>query len=413
MFAFGKKNAGATSQQDSSLAKELAETKEKLAQYEKAFAALKQLGPELRKGNLEARIVGWQDHGELSATMADINYLLDLSDAFVREAGASLEAAQDGAYYRQFMTRGMRGSFGLGAEVINAAGLNMEQMEEKAYSERERLAKEFNDNVMQSLTTITEEIGNLRRMSDLLNNNASETQSMATSVAAASEQTTMNVQTVAAAAEELTKSVEEIARQVATSSQKSNTAAQEAIAAKDTIDALQSSSTSIGEVVKMINDIAGQTNLLALNATIEAARAGEAGKGFAVVANEVKSLATQTSDATGNIAEQVGTIQENAGSTVEVVDGIAQSIALLSEIASNIAASTDEQSAATLEISKNIQEASRGTQDVTVNITRVSDTAVKTMESATRLAEASSLMESQATQLRDQADSFMKAILAR
>ena len=235
MFSFGKAAAEPTSaKKDSAQAAELAEVKEKLARYEKAFDALKKLGPELRKGNLEARIIGWQDHGELAEVMADINYMLDLSDAYVREAGASLEAAQKGNYYRQFMTRGMRGSFGLGAEVINAAGRNMAKMEENAYADRERLAKDFKDRVMQSLTTITDEISDLKRMSDLLNNNASETQSMASSVAAASEQTTMNVQTVAAAAEELTQSVEEIARQVATSSQKSNSAAQEAIAAKDT-----------------------------------------------------------------------------------------------------------------------------------------------------------------------------------
>ncbi|WP_321391921.1 methyl-accepting chemotaxis protein [Emcibacter sp.] len=413
MFRFGKASVEGGGSNNNKLATELAETKEKLAQYEKAFAALQKLGPELRKGNLEARIIGWQDHGELSETMADINYLLDLSDAYVREAGASLEAAQKGEYYRQFMTRGMRGSFGLGAQVINAAGGNMQKMEEKVFADRERLAGEFNEKVMQTLTTITDEIGNLKRMSDLLNNNASETQSMAASVAAASEQATVNVQTVAAAAEELTKSVDEIARQVASSSQKSNSAAREATAAKDTIDALQQSSSSIGEVVKMINDIAGQTNLLALNATIEAARAGEAGKGFAVVANEVKSLANQTSDATGNIADQVGTIQNNAGSTVEVVDGIAASIAQLSEIAANIASATEEQSAATLEISKNIQEASKGTQDVSSHITQVSSTAIKTMESATELAEASRHMEDQAVQLRDQAETFLKAMLAR
>ncbi|WP_417317697.1 methyl-accepting chemotaxis protein [Emcibacter sp.] len=414
MFRFGNSSAQAASgNNNSALAQELETTKEKLALYEKAFAALQELGPELRKGNLEARIVGWQDHGELSGTLADINYLLDLSDAYVREAGASLEAAQNGEYYRQFMTRGMRGSFGLGAEVINQAAANMKNMEEKAFTDRERLAGEFKEKVMQSLTTIAGEISDLKKMSDLLNSNASETQSMAASVAAASEQATVNVQTVASAAEELTKSVEEIARQVSTSSEKSSSAAQEATAAKETIDALQVSSSSIGEVVKMINDIAGQTNLLALNATIEAARAGEAGKGFAVVANEVKSLATQTSEATGNIADQVGTIQENAGSTVEVVDGIAASIEQLSAIAANIASATDEQSAATLEISKNIQEASKGTQDVSAHITQVSSTAIKTMESANKLAEASSLMENQAVLLREQAETFLQAMLTR
>src|SRR5262249_21282960 len=125
-----------------------------------------------------------------------------------------------------------------------------------------------------------------------------------TAVAAASEQASTNVDTVASATEELSSSIREIAQQVAESAAISARAAEEAQRTDHTVKALAEGAHKIGEVVELINSIAAQTNLLALNATIEAARAGAAGKGFAVVATEVKALAAQTANATGEIAGQ-------------------------------------------------------------------------------------------------------------
>ena len=128
-------------------------------------------------------------------------------------------------------------------------------------------------------------------------------------VAAASEEASANVQAVAAGAEELSCSIGEITRQVNNSKTLAEGAVEQAVRTNDVVRSLAEGSSKIGEVVSMINDIAGQTNLLALNATIEAARAGEAGKGFAVVASEVKSLASQTSSATEEIAAHIDAIQ--------------------------------------------------------------------------------------------------------
>ena len=125
---------------------------------------------------------------------------------------------------------------------------------------------------------------------------------------------------------------------------------------------LADAALKIGEVVKLINDIAGQTNLLALNATIEAARAGEAGKGFAVVASEVKSLATQTAKATEDIGTQIAGIQNATQEAVAAIKGIGGTIASISEIATAIAAAVEEQGAATQEIARNVQQAAKGTE---------------------------------------------------
>src|SRR5262249_15463735 len=156
-----------------------------------------------------------------------------------------------------------------------------------------------------------------------------------------------NVQTVASAAEELNASIGEIGRQVTQSAQIAGKAVSEAERTQATVRSLADGAQKIGDVVKLINDIAGQTNLLALNATIEAARAGEAGKGFAVVASEVKSLATQTAKATEEIAAQIGAIQNATGDAVGAIDGIGKTIAELSHIATAIASAVEEQGAAT------------------------------------------------------------------
>ena len=128
-------------------------------------------------------------------------------------------------------------------------------------------------------------------------------------VAAASEEASTNVQSVASATEELSSSVNEISRQVQELARMASEAVDQARTTNDRVSELSKAAARIGDVVELINTIAGQTNLLALNATIEAARAGEAGRGFAVVASEVKALAEQTAKATGEIGQQISGIQ--------------------------------------------------------------------------------------------------------
>jgi methyl-accepting chemotaxis protein len=191
-----------------------------------------------------------------------------------------------------------------------------------------------------------------------------------------------NVQTVAAAAEELSSSITEISRRVANAAEISTRAVGEAGEANRRIAGLAQASARIGDIVRLIQDIASQTNLLALNATIEAARAGEAGKGFAVVAGEVKALATQTAKATEEIGAQIGAIQTITGEAVHCIEDVAGTIDQMNDIATAIAAAVEEQGATTADIARNVQMAANGTQEVATTVSGFLDVMTQTERSS-------------------------------
>ena len=246
------------------------------------------------RGDLEARcrpVPGSERIADLVALQNGVNRVLDVSDAFVREADAALVSASEERFHRRLLLTGLRGAFRHGAVNINAARDAMQGTAGRvtdAQNGRLRLADDFESVVL----------------------------AMSEQVATASTELSASASGLTTAADAATG---EVGR------------------AQKTIGSLTRSSTEIKEIIAMIDSVAAQTRLLALNATIEAARAGEAGKGFAVVASEVKDLADQTARSTERVTAQVVQIRQacddvatamaTVGTTVEQMDGLVDGIA--------------------------------------------------------------------------------------
>jgi methyl-accepting chemotaxis protein len=211
-----------------------------------------------------------------------------------------------------------------------------------------------------------------------------EMRSSMNSVAAAMEEASTNVNMVASATEEMTATINEIAQNTEKARSITSQAVNQASNASTQVGELGQAAKEIGKVVETITDISEQVNLLALNATIEAARAGDAGKGFAVVANEIKELAKQTAEATGEITTQVGSIQASTDGTVSEIEGISKVANEVNEIVSTIATAVEEQSVTTKEIAENVMQASGGIAEVNKN---VSDSSSVSGEIATQISD--------------------------
>jgi methyl-accepting chemotaxis protein len=307
--------------------------------------------------------------------------------------------------------------------AFKATGLEVERMradrlatDQHAAEQRKadmiRLADEFEGAVGQIVETVSSASTQLEASAGTLTATAERAQELTTMVAVASEEASTNVQSVASATEEMASSVNEISRQVQDSARMAGEAVDQARTTNDRVGELSKAAARIGDVVELINTIAGQTNLLALNATIEAARAGEAGRGFAVVASEVKALAEQTAKATGEIGQQISGIQAATQESVNAIREISGTIEKLSEISSAIAAAVEQQGAATQEISRNVQQAAHGTQQVSSNITDVQRGASETGSASSQVLSAAQSLSGESNRLKLEVGKFLNSVRA-
>ncbi|TQF81474.1 hypothetical protein FK498_05140 [Elioraea sp. Yellowstone] len=293
-----------------------------------------------------------------------------------------------------------------------ALSVYFEEAQAAAAAERGKVADAFDAAIGKVVAAVASAGTELQASADTLGEIAGRAGTRAGAVTAASTQASANVQTVAAAAEELAASVGEITRQVNEGARIAGEAMGRARETDVTVQGLAEGARKIGDVVRLINDIAGQTNLLALNATIEAARAGEAGKGFAVVASEVKTLASQTAKATEEIGAQIAAIQSDTARAVGAIQGIAGVIEEIDRITGAIAAAVEQQGAATAEIARNVQQAATGTNEVTVAIADVNAAVAETNGAAVDLRASAAELARNGETLRCELAQFLASLRA-
>jgi methyl-accepting chemotaxis protein len=283
---------------------------------------------------------------------------------------------------------------------------------EKRRVEVDTAIKSFRENVEAILTSVKVGSAELKAIAAELSISSSAASQQSAGVVRASNNATSNVGSAATAAVQLENSISEINRQLDQAAEIARNAVGEAQATNDEIGRLTLAAQKIGDVVKLINNIAGQTNLLALNATIEAARAGEAGRGFAVVASEVKSLAVQTAKATEEIAAQILAVQGSTGGAIEAIRRITGRMQEIDQYTSAAAASAGQQSTATCEISRNVADAAQGTKVVSSILEEIVGAIAKTDSSAEKVLKASEAAEATALSLREKVETFLRQVAA-
>jgi methyl-accepting chemotaxis protein len=270
----------------------------------------------------------------------------------------------------------------------------------------------FRTRVENMLMTVGQSAGAMKSAAKSLLTTSDHTMQRADGAVQGSNEASVNVETAAAAAEELSASIKEISRQLAQANEVVRSAAADAIATNDDIAALAQVAQRIGDVVKLIRDIAEQTNLLALNATIEAARAGEAGRGFAVVASEVKSLAVQTAKATGEITREITSVQGSTGDAVTAIRAITRRMQEINVHTSEVVGAIAQQELATGEISHNVASAAAGSKGVVAALGDVAIGVKQTRISVQTLLAASEEVENATVALRAEVERFLNTVAA-
>jgi len=354
-------------------------------------------------GDMSRRIMNIEREDEIGKLLHNVNRLLDLIEAFVKEASGALVYASRKKYFRKIIETGMEAEFQVSVRRFNRLIESMEERDNDSIRFAER-------NVLPVVEATDQKSAEMRGLAQGLTTIADRTIDQAVTVAGAAEQATNNVESVASAARDLSASIGAINSEMEEAASLASGAVAQAHETNHTVDGLKNAAQKIGDVVRLISGIASQTNLLALNATIEAARAGEAGKGFAVVANEVKNLANQTAKATEDITAQIADMQGIATNSVEAIQRVGDRIEQINRNIGTVTNALRIQAQATADICRHVQEAANGTRDVASNIEVVRDGANQTQVMAASMLTASTALAEDAGLLNREMASFVNKV---
>lgn len=227
-------------------------------------------------------------------------------------------------------------------------------------------------------------------------------------LAVRSHESRRDTEQFAQAAEELARTAAEIGGRMRDADGLAATAATAARSATESMDGLRSSSTDIGDVVKLIATIARQTNLLALNAAIEAARAGEAGRGFSVVASEVKALSVKTQKATEEISRKINLLQKDSATSIDAVQRIASVIDDIRPLFSAVTGAVTDQALTAGSLSENAAETSRFVAQVADTAGQIDHAAGEAMDHGQAVDQAGRDVTTVAEKLRSRCVIFLR-----
>ena len=354
------------------------------------------------RGDLEQRAVFAPVDGEMGRLLHAINAMLDMTDAFVRESGASLEHAAQGKFFRRVLPRGMHGCFERGATIINRATEQM-AVQARALKQSEERRAAMGAELAEAIETLASSATEMRVTAETLATASNEAADQTVAATAASQRTSANVTQVSESATQLRAESAEVDRTTRECLELANEASREATDAGPVVENLGAVSRRVSGVVKMVSEIARQTNLLALNASIEAARAGEAGRGFAVVAAEVKDLARTTATATEEIGTEITQMEAAATRVSATLDSICKRIQGVDRLSGVIAQSVERQLSSAVSIANNVHEAVEATQAAGASMRLVSQAVDQTDTCAAQLLAAADELSRQSERL--QADS--------